>query len=215
MSNRTRRVARPRRRRPNFVFGAIIAVVVIAAIVALVATHNSGGGAAAVSEPQTQPAMVTGAALPTYSGTGTDAAVGKTIPTVVGKNFNGTPVTIANDGKPKVILFAAHWCPHCQREIPLLSPDLVSHPLTGVEVVTVSTAVDPTLPNYPPSAWFQRVQWPTPVMADDSNSSVATAFGLPGYPYFVFVNAHNQVVARASGEISLAEFHALAAKVGQ
>ena len=165
------------------------------------------------SEPQTQPVTITGAALPTYTGSGADAAVGKTIPSVAGENFDGKPVTISNDGKPKVILFAAHWCPHCQREIPLLSPDVRAHPLPGVEMVTVSTAVDSTAPNYPPSAWFQRVNWPTPVMADDSKSSVAAAFGLPGYPYFVFVNARNQVVARASGEISLAQFHALAAKV--
>jgi thiol-disulfide isomerase/thioredoxin len=134
--------------------------------------------------------------------------VGKTIPTVTGTSFDGTPVSITNDGKPKVLLFVAHWCPHCQREVPLLATDLRRTPLSSnVEMITISTGVNPSAPNYPPSKWLAGVNWPTPVIADDGQNSAATAYGLTGYPYLVFVDAHNHVQFRSSGEMTLAEFH--------
>jgi uncharacterized protein (DUF1800 family) len=82
---------------------------------------------------------------------------------VLGGNAAHKQIGIANDGKAKVVLFVAHWCPHCRREVPLL--------------------------------------------ADDSQNSAAGAYGLTGYPYLVVVDAHNRVVSRSSGEMSLAEFH--------
>jgi thiol-disulfide isomerase/thioredoxin len=104
-------------------------------------------------------------------------------------------------------LFVAHWCPHCQREVPLLASNLNTTPLpSGVEMITISTGVNAAAPNYPPSQWLKGVQWPTPVIADDAQSSAAQAFGLSAYPYFVFVDANNKVVARASGEMTMPDF---------
>ena len=31
-------------------------------------------------------------------------------------HFDGADVAIANDGRAKLILFLAHWCPHCQEQ---------------------------------------------------------------------------------------------------
>ena len=52
-----------------------------------------------------------------------DAAIGQTIPTVSGKTLDGDAITIGPDGGAKVIVFVAHWCPHCQAEV----PEIVSH----------------------------------------------------------------------------------------
>ena len=53
-----------------------------------------------------------------------DPAIGKTVPTLTGKSvYDGGAVTIGPDtggGKPQVIVFVAHWCPHCQAEVPRL-----------------------------------------------------------------------------------------------
>ena len=210
---RTPKALRAQKKRHNLVYGTIAVVVALAAVAAIVSQRDAGSSNTS-STPQTQPVVVTGAALPTYTGDGTDPAIGKTIPTVAGRSFDGTPIVVANDGKPKVLLFVAHWCPHCQREVPLLAPDLRSHPLPkGVEMVTISTGVNASAPNYPPSAWLARVHWPTPIMADDAQSDAANALGLSAYPYFVFVDANNRVVARTSGEITLTQFRAYVAQL--
>src|SRR5262249_30204018 len=109
-----------------------------------------------------------------------------------------------------------HWCPHCQREVPLLAPALRNQPLpAGIEMTLVSTGVDANAPNYPPSKWLRGVQWPTPVIADSADSSAAEAFGLSASPDFEFVDAHNKVVTRTSGEIPVAQFRSLANQIAQ
>ena len=175
-----------------------------------VAASRGGGSNAAAGTEQTRPVEVTGAPLPTL-GTGPDAAVGSVIPELHGASFDGTPVDVTRAGQAKLILFVAHWCPHCQREVPLLADFLRSHTLpAGVQLVTVATATSADLPNYPPSAWLANQHWPAPILADSADSAAAKAFGLPGYPYFVAVDSAGHVVARTSGEITTDQFMNLA-----
>lgn len=208
MSSRSRAIEEQQRHRQQraVLWVAVALVVVIAAVAAVVA--NGGAGGSSSKRNETAPVKVQGAPLPAYDSSAPDTAIGLTIPAVTGTNFDGTPVAITNDGKAKVLMFVAHWCPHCQREVPLLAPDLRAHPLpSGVEMVTVSTSVNASAPNYPPSKWLAGVQWPEPVLRDDANGTAANAFGLQSFPYFVFVDAHSRVVSRTSGEIPLSTFH--------
>ncbi len=100
-------------------------------------------------------------------------------------------------------MFIAHWCPHCQAEVPLIQTWVSAGGVPqGVDLVSVATGIDPTRPNYPPEAWLQREGWTVPVIADPTNS-VAGAYGLPAYPYWVFIGPDGKVVARAVGEISI------------
>ena len=167
-------------------------------------TTSSTGGTA----ESTTPDLPKGA-LPQYDATTDDPAVGMTIPKVTGKDFAGNDITIGPDGKAKIILFVAHWCPHCQREVPLIKSHLDDHPMPNdVELLTVSTSVHPGADNYPPSAWLKRVGWPAPVLADDENSTVAGTYGLSAFPYFVVVDKDGKVVERKTGEISTDDFDA-------
>jgi thiol-disulfide isomerase/thioredoxin len=185
-------------------------VVVIAAVIAVAASRGGGNNTAAAGTEQTRPVQVTGDPLPTLT-SGPDPAVGSIIPELHGASFDGTPVDVTRAGQAKLILFVAHWCPHCQREVPLLADFLRSHPLpAGVQLVTVATATSADLPNYPPSTWLASQHWPAPILADSSNSDAAKAFGLPGYPYFVAVDSTGHVVARTSGEITPDQFVNLA-----
>ena len=183
----------------------IIGVVAIAAIIAIVA---AGGGSDKAAETpgleQVQPVTVSGTPLPTFGGdTANDPAIGMTIPTVTGKSFDGTPVTIEATGSPQMLMFVAHWCPHCQREVPIVSDWLKQGGLpAGVQLSTVATGTSADAPNYPPSAWLEKNDWPSPIMADSSNADAATAFGLESYPYFVWVDGDGKVAARASGELT-------------
>jgi thiol-disulfide isomerase/thioredoxin len=208
-------VAAARRKGPPWLWIGVAVVVVILAVAAVV---SSGGSdkkktTTAAGVEQTRPVTVTGTALPELPQSGDDPAIGKEIPEAKGQSFDGAPVDIRNDGRPKLILFVAHWCPHCQREIPLLAGYLKSHPLpAGVDLYTVSTAVSQPKGNYPPSSWLADKGWKAPVLADSDDGKAATAFGLNAFPYFVAVDGSGKVVARTTGEITTDEFADLARK---
>jgi thiol-disulfide isomerase/thioredoxin len=124
-------------------------------------------------------------------------------PEVRGSSFDGAPVAIAHDGRPKVVLFVAHWCPHCQREVALIQDWVDSGAVPeGVDLISVATSIDPARPNYPPDAWFQREGWTVPVIVDPTNS-VANAYGLPAFPYWVFIGPDGTIRARAIGELPI------------
>lgn len=78
-----------------------------------------------------------------------------------------------------------------------------------VDIYGVATATTPERPNYPPSEWLEREGFDVPVLADDDAASVAQAFGLSGFPYFVAIDADNEVVGRASGELTVEQWEAL------
>ena len=73
------------------------------------AATSSGSDTSVLTIEQSRPVTVTGVQLPRYPNTGADPAVGMAMPELDGASFDGTPVTIANDGRPKVLLFLAHW----------------------------------------------------------------------------------------------------------
>ena len=212
----------PERSAQGRLSGAMLAVgagvVAIAGVIALLLTQSPGAPAgsaapsgAAPSAAATQPAV--GAALPAFVATQADPAVGRPIPEVDGASFVGSPVRIAADGRPKVVLFLAHWCPHCQREVPVVKAWLDGGGLpAGVDLVSVATAIDPNRPNYPPDAWLSREGWQAPVLVD-GDGSIATRYGLSAFPYWVAVNADGTVAARLTGELTPEQLDELVASV--
>jgi thiol-disulfide isomerase/thioredoxin len=201
---------------PSLVSGALV-VVALAALLAGVAGGPSGEVAKAAVDadlPQNRPVQVVGDPLPVLEEAGADQAVGRTAPELRGASFDGTPVTVRRDGTPRALVFLAHWCPHCQEEVPVLARWLGNDRLPpGAELVAVSTAVRPEMPGYPPSAWLRQAGWPAPVLADDPQGSAASAFGLSGFPFFVLLDGRGTVVARASGEQSPRDLDRLLARI--
>lgn len=174
---------------------------------------TTGGASSELNETQT--VGIVGELLPPYTGEsgGTDDAVGLLIPEVTGASFDGEPVAIKQDGKPKVLMFLAHWCPHCQKEVPVITDWIKSKGSPeGVELISVSTGTFKERPNYPPSKWLEREGWQLPVLADDSEGTTARAYGLSAFPFFVAVDADGKVVARASGELTIEQLEDLVTK---
>ena len=153
------------------------------------------------SEPDAPlPATVDGT-LAFYDSTDVDLAIGQMSPSVFGSDFRGNGVEIEDNGRPKVILFLAHWCPHCQREVPAVQDYLNQYGLAeGVEFISVATAIDETRPNYPPDAWLESEGWTAPLIVD-TDGSVGEAFGLTAFPYYVFVRKDFTVDFRIAGEL--------------
>lgn len=185
----------------GWVIGGIgVAIVATAAIVALVSTSDDEP-AAVPGLSQTQPVAVTGTALPEFDGDAADSALGTVAPMLTGSAFDGSPISV-RPGKPTLVIFLAHWCPHCQREVPLLTEWEKSGGVpAGVDVIGVATGTQASAPNYPPSKWLADEKFPFPVMADSEDQVAAGAFGLSSYPYFVLLDSGGKVVQRASGEI--------------
>jgi hypothetical protein len=71
-----------------------------------------------------------------------------------------------------------------------------------VDLISISTAIDPGRPNFPPEDWLAREGWTPPVITD-ATGAVADAYGLAAFPYWVFVHGDGTVAARAAGELTL------------
>lgn len=204
-------VAAARRKQPPWLWIGVAGLVLILLVAAIVSTGGSDDKKSAEGVEEIRPVTVTGTALAEMPRSGDDPAIGKEIPEVRGQAFDGSPVYIRNDGRAKLIVFVAHWCDHCRKEVPLLAKYLKSNSLPqGVDLYTVSTGVSSKSPNYPPSAWLDKEDWTAPTMADSGDSEAADAFGLGSFPYFVAVDGAGKVVARTVGEISTDEFADLA-----
>jgi cytochrome c biogenesis protein CcmG, thiol:disulfide interchange protein DsbE len=207
-------VAKARKKQPPWLWIGTAGLVLVLALAAIVSSGGSDDDKSTEGLEQTRPVTSSGTPLPQLPQSGgADPAVGQTIPEATGQSFDGSPVAIRNDGRPKLILFVAHWCPHCQKEIPLLADWLKSSSLpNGVDLYTVSTAVDSKRPNYPPSAWLEKEGWKAPTLADSEDGKAADAYGLSAFPYFVAVDGAGKVVARTTGEITTDQFADLALK---
>jgi thiol-disulfide isomerase/thioredoxin len=200
--------------RGKFIVGAIIAIVIGGAAIVAISSSGSDSASTTGSISEFSDITVSGEALPSFDSvsTATDTAIGLPAPVVSGKGFTGTEITTDGAGTPTLLVFLAHWCPHCQREVPLLVEwEKDGKTPTGVDVIAVATGTDPANPNFPPSEWLAREEFPAlwPVIADSADKKAANAFGLSGYPYFVLVDAQGNVFKRLSGEIPMDELTAI------
>jgi thiol-disulfide isomerase/thioredoxin len=188
-----------------------VGVIALLGIVAVVASRGGDDGATTPEgTEQTRPVTVEGEPLAVFESDGADPAVGRAAPELDGARFDGRALRIGADDRPKVLVFLAHWCPHCRREVPVLASWLADHGAPEhVDLYGVATGTSPNRPNYPPSAWLQREDFSVPVLADDAEGSAGEAFGLSAFPYFVAVDAQHRVVARASGELTVDEWEGL------
>lgn len=215
------------RSRTIWIIGAVAMVILFAVIVTAVArggndekaadSSTSGGTVVAVGDTDYGTVEVNGTPLPPMAEGGADAAVGQPVPTLTGQQFNGANIAIGNDGKPKVILGIAHWCPHCQKEVPIIQKWLDDNGMPAdVEIVAVSTSATESRGNWPASEWLNGEGWTVPTLVDDQDGTAATAIGVSGFPYMLVVDAEGNVVYRTSGEKTVEEWEAIvdAARTG-
>lgn len=193
----------------------VLAGLAVAALVIAVTagTDRDDSADTEIGVAQTAPVEVIGDPLPRYEGAQPDPAVGVMAPRVLGSGFDDAKHSIRpGDGRAKVIAFFAHWCPHCQRELPRLTAWLADNDLpAGVDLVAVNTAVADDRDNYPPSAWFETEGWTLPVLRDSPATEIAEGYGLSSFPYTVVLNGAGAVVARVSGELSTPQWETLLA----
>jgi thiol-disulfide isomerase/thioredoxin len=218
------------RSRTPLVLAVVLVVAGVVALVAVLATRggddddtassvpsaasgsvDDGASEGTTGPPSAAPGVtVEGAVLPPGQGED-DPAIGTPAPTLIGRDYEGNDVTIApgTDG-PMMVVFLAHWCPHCNAEIPVLLEWQESGGIPAeLQIYGVSTAASADRPNYPPDQWLQEKGWAWPVLADDDQLTAANAYGVTGFPYFAILDADGNVVVRNSGEIPIEDLEAM------
>lgn len=189
-------------------------VLVVVGIAGAVALGTSGGSSdtttdtvvtvpGGVQPAEYQKVSSTGGMLAPLPESGADTETGKSVAVLKGYDLQGRPVTIdpAGEGKATMVVFLAHWCPHCNREIPVLNKWRESGEVpTGLRVVGITTGSKADQANWPPSKWMTAMKWPFEVMADSEAQEAAAAYGVAGYPFIAFVGANGKITARTSGE---------------
>jgi len=148
----------------------------------------------------TAPVVPTGT-LPQFEQGTTDAALGMTLGTVEAPDAysDATLVVDPADGTKRLWMVWAHWCPYCQEELPSLSAmhaDLTAT-YPDVEVVTVTTSIDPSRGNPLPD-YLEAQQFPFPVLVDETYD-VAGQLGVSAFPFWVVTDGDGTVLYRVAG----------------
>lgn len=181
----------------------------VAVVLLVFAVMSNRGQREEKSKGQYGSPTVAGEALPAQSGNqgAADVAIGKVAPEVTGSDFDGKEIKIAPDGKGKLVVMLAHWCPHCRNEVPKLV-DLFKTQGDklgigkDVEVIGVSTLASPTRANWPPQDWLKAEGWDEPILVDSEASQVFDAYAKGmGTPAIVVLDGDNKVLYRVSGEL--------------
>lgn len=194
---------------PKIVIGVVVAVLVVAAIAvfAIAGDDESGVATDDSAEPsedelQQQYGIVTvrGDSLPQAS-EGDDPAVGSVAPTIISERGEGTVrIEPGEEDQPVMLVFLAHWCPHCQRELPRLVELEQQGAFDDIRTVAVLTSTTAERDNFPPSTWLDEEGWTGDRFFDDEDSSAGAAYGLSSFPMLVFLDSDGQVVQRLAGE---------------
>lgn len=199
--NRKGAKAAPTPAKRNWAFPAVIAGVVVIGIVIVVI--------AALNKSPTQQSDVElvgggkGDSAPTASIEGT-AAQGQPFPNITGEDmYTGRQVSTKDmQGKPTLVVVWAHWCPHCQKELPIIQ-QMSKDEAGDFNFLTVTTAAgqQPAQAQYATPATLMKTQGITMPTLRDDGTTIMQALDVQGFPTLLMVDADGKLVGRASGEM--------------
>lgn len=153
---------------------------------------------------------VTGDPLPGITQGVPDGAIGRQAATVVGSDWDGNRVAIEPNGRPKVVLFLAHWCPFCREEVPLVQSwvDAGGVP-DDVDFITVNIMSRQGGVGFPPQNWLEREGWTTPVLADNKAGEAQMAYAAFSTPFWMVLDGENRNLMRTSGMLDVNQLNGL------
>jgi len=188
-----------RRRRLSIIIGAITAVVVVAIVVAafLLNGSNKAVAALAANDSKLNPAK--------------PPAVGKPAPnfalaTVGGKHYSLSALR----GHPVLLEYFAVWCPHCQREAPILNQLDKSYAAQGLRSLSILAspydrtheATGSTNPVTKDDInWFQTTYNVAHPMLIDPDFTTVNKYGVQGYPTIYVLDKNGVIRYTGSADI--------------
>lgn len=155
--------------------------------------------------------------LPRFTGQGPDHALGMTMPTIEGFDaYSDAAMTIdPTDGRKRVWMIWAHWCPFCQEELPIVNawwPESSANYPT-VDLITVTTSIDPSRGN-PLDPYLEAQQFTFPVLVD-ADTTIAAQMGVNAFPFWMVTNGDGTVLFRTAGMLHVDQMAALFAQLEQ
>lgn len=188
-----------------WIIGGVVGLGLIVGLAFSIASEESLDESIAFGE-----ITVEGANLPFLEDPSTDPTLGASAPTVSGGDWNDNQYSIAADGRPKIVIFLAHWCPHCQVEVPVVQDWINSGGLpSDVDMYSITVLSEKLRPNWPSQVWLEDEGWTVPVIMDDAQSSAVLAYGMRGTPFYVVLDGENTNLGRFSGEVGVAGLEAM------
>jgi thiol-disulfide isomerase/thioredoxin len=127
---------------------------------------------------------------------------GDTVAPITGTEWSsGEEITVDfADGTPRLVMVWAHWCPYCQQELPGLAELAATGGIPeGVELVTITTSIDPTRGN-PLDDYLAGLQ-PGFAVIVDGDGRLAAALRTTAFPYWVIVAGDGTVLGSATGAL--------------
>jgi thiol-disulfide isomerase/thioredoxin len=194
------REAERRRRSRRRTLGWVLGGAAIAAILVLVTMTITGGTGTTVSPSAAGTVTVDGAPRTEPLAVG-DPVPDYTAPAIGGGTTGWTDAA----GSPAVLSVWAPWCPHCQVELPLLDQVMPDYP--SVRWVTIVTAIGQS-PGPDAAAFLDEHGIVAPTAIDDAQGTLASAFGIQGFPTLYFVASDGTVVRATEGEVDEATLRA-------
>lgn len=149
--------------------------------------------------------------LPPYGASADDPAEGLSAPVITGEDFDGVIQTTPDSTEGELIFFVAHWCPHCQRELPTVV-DWMSSNEIPVNVTIVSTSENVSQGNWPPSSWIEDSGFTGTVIKDSADGEAAGAYGVTSFPFVVAVK-DGKVAERHAGAQTAQQYSELAGRI--
>jgi thiol-disulfide isomerase/thioredoxin len=165
--------------------------------------------------PSASAAVTPSGWLPPFEQGQPDAALGVALGDVTGPEYyTEADVTIdPADGTTRAWLVRAHWCPHCQRELPPLSEwyeaNAANYP--NVELLSVTTSIDPSRGN-PLEPYLDELQLPFPAIVD-ADLALTEQFGASAFPFWVFTGPDGTTLLRIPGFLELEQVEEIFAQL--
>ncbi|MCE5200078.1 MAG: TlpA disulfide reductase family protein [Armatimonadota bacterium] len=126
-------------------------------------------------------------------------AVGDKAPNFKLDSLSGSNTVKLSDfsGKPTVVVFWASWCPHCQRELPVLQK-VYKDLKPGANFVGLS--VDQDIKDARSLVKDKGITFPNAYCGTSSGEKVMNTYGISGIPAIYVLDKNGTVKARHLGE---------------
>ena len=109
-----------------------------------------------------------------------------------------------------MIVLLAHWCPHCNAEIPRLNEWRDSGEIPdGLNIVGVSTGCRPDAPTSRRTSGSSTRTGSGRCSPTTTHGTAMAAYGGTSYPTMVLVDGNGDVFRRLSGEVPIDEIDQL------
>lgn len=144
-----------------------------------------------------------------------DPEIGKAAPEISGTNIqNGKEVALSDfEGKATLVTFWAHWCPFCQKELPVIQ-QVYEQDKDKYNFLTVSLneGQQPAKPEFASAQAFIKTNGMTMPTIRDESDTIGKAWNITSYPTLYVITPDGKVAQKLTGAQTAAEIDAALAE---